>query len=130
MDLTRLSLRLRVFLFFAALAAGNLAALVAGLVFAYARLGAPGLREGFVIGGVVLGAAILALIAGVWHLFDENVAKPIERLAGGMRARTHACNSASSACDPGARWTTAAGSSPSVRCGMPTSAASVTAGWS
>ena len=90
MDLTQLSLRLRVFLFFAALAAGNLAALVAGLVFAYARLGAPGLREGFVIGGVVLGAAILALIAGVWHLFDENVAKPIERLAGGMRARTHA----------------------------------------
>ena len=34
------------------------------------------------------------------------------------------------AVDQRRRWTTAAGSSPSVWCGMPTSAASVTAGWS
>ncbi|MBD3786931.1 MAG: DNA polymerase III subunit epsilon, partial [Sphingomonadales bacterium] len=90
MDLTRLSLRLRVFLFFAALAAGNLAALVAGLVFGFQKLGQPAALDGFVIGGVVAGFVITGLIVAVWFLFDENVAKPIERLAGGMRARTHA----------------------------------------
>lgn len=90
MDFARLSLRLRVFLFFAALAGGNLAALAAGLVFGFRKLGDPGALDGFVIGGTVAGFVILGLIAGVWLLFDENVAKPIERLAGGMRARTHA----------------------------------------
>lgn len=90
MDLTRLSLRLRVFLFFAALAAGNVAALVAGLVFGFEKLGEPEALDGFVIGGVVAGFVITGLITAVWFLFDENVAKPIERLAGGMRARTHA----------------------------------------
>lgn len=86
----RLSLRLRVFLFFAALALGNVAALVAGLYMGYHRLAQPEALNGFVIGGVVAGFVIVGLIAGVWFLFDENVAKPIERLAGGMRARTHA----------------------------------------
>jgi DNA polymerase-3 subunit epsilon len=90
MDLTRLSLRLRVFLFFAGLAAGNVAALVAGLVFGFERLGQPDALDGFIIGGVVAGFVIVGLIVAVWFLFDENVAKPIERLAGGMRARTHA----------------------------------------
>ncbi|MBZ4021405.1 DNA polymerase III subunit epsilon [Rhodobacter sp. TJ_12] len=90
MNLARLSLRLRIFLFFAALALGNIAALVAGLVFGFEKLGAPEALDGFVIGGVVAGFAITGLITGVWFLFDENVAKPIERLAGGIRARTHA----------------------------------------
>ncbi|MCE5975234.1 PAS domain-containing protein [Sinirhodobacter sp. WL0062] len=90
MDLTRLSLRLRVFLFFGALAAGNVAVLAAGAVFGAGRLGASDAREGFIIGAVVAALVITALIAGIWHLFGENVAKPIERLAGGLRARTHA----------------------------------------
>jgi DNA polymerase-3 subunit epsilon len=90
MDLTRLSLRIRVFLFFAALAAGNITALVAGLFYGYERLGDPSVLNAFIIGGTVAGFVILGLIAGVWFLFDENVSKPIERLAGVMRARTHA----------------------------------------
>ncbi len=90
MNLTRLSLRVRVFLFFAALALGNVVALAAGLVFGFERLGEPEALNGFIIAGVVAGMVILGLIVGVWFLFDENVAKPIERLAGGMRARTHA----------------------------------------
>ncbi|PTV97561.1 DNA polymerase-3 subunit epsilon [Rhodobacter aestuarii] len=90
MNLARLSLRLRVFLFFAALALGNIAALVAGLVFGFEKLGEPEALDGFIIGGVVAGFVITGLITAVWFLFDENLAKPIERLAGGIRARTHA----------------------------------------
>lgn len=90
MSLSDLSLRLRIFLFFAALALGNVAALVAGLVYGYTKLGEPDLLDGFLIGGTVAGFVILGLVVAVWFLFDENVAKPIERLAGGMRARTHA----------------------------------------
>ncbi|SOB93876.1 hypothetical protein SAMN05877831_101267 [Rhodobacter maris] len=89
MRLARLSLRLRVFLFFAALALGNIVALVAGLVFGFEKLGEPEALDGFIIGGVVAGFVITGLITAVWFLFDENVAKPIERLAGGIRARTH-----------------------------------------
>jgi len=90
MDLTRLSLRTRVFLFFAALALGNLAALVAGLWFGYSRIADPQLLNAMVIGGAVAGFVILGLIAWVWFLFDENVAKPIERLSGLLRARSSA----------------------------------------
>lgn len=86
----RLSLRLRVFLFFAALAVGNLAALGAGLFFGYRRLGDPGTLPAFATGGAIAGFAILGLITWVWLLFDENVAKAIQALAGGMRARAHA----------------------------------------
>jgi len=90
MDLTRLSLRLRIFLFFACLALGNLAALGAGLVFGFGRLGAPETLDSFLLGGGIAGLAILTLITLVWALFDANVAKPIERLAGSIRTRTHA----------------------------------------
>ena len=90
MNLTRLSLRLRVFLFFAALAVGNLVALGAGIAFGFDRLGSPETLDVFLLGGGIAGLAILTLITGVWVLFDENVAKPIERLAGSIRTRTHA----------------------------------------
>lgn len=90
MNLSRLSLRIRVFLFFAALAAGNVIALITGLFFGYERLGDPSVRDAMIIGGVIAGLAILGSLAGVWYLFDENVSKPIERLAGFLRTRTHA----------------------------------------
>jgi len=89
--LTRLSLRIRVFLFFALLLAGALAALGLGLWMGYHRLGAdPAALVGFVQAGVVAGFGILGLIAGIWYLFDLNVAKPIDILAGSLRARAHA----------------------------------------
>lgn len=88
--LEHLSLRLRVFLFFAALAAGALAALGGGLWLGYQRLDNPDALPAFITGGAAAGFAILGLVAWIWHLFDENVARAIERLAGGMRARAHA----------------------------------------
>lgn len=87
--LTGLSLRLRVFLIFAGLAAAILIATGLGLLLGYSRLGQPGVGQGFVQAGVLAGFAALGLVAGVWYLFDLNVAKPIETLAGALRARAH-----------------------------------------
>jgi DNA polymerase-3 subunit epsilon len=87
--LTRLSLRVRIFLFFAALATGALVALGLGLMLGYRRLGSPEVLDAFVQGGVVAAFAILGLVAWVWYLFDVNVARPIDVLAGALRARAH-----------------------------------------
>lgn len=86
----RLSLRLRIFLFFAALVLGSWAALGAGFWVAWRRMADPALLPAFTLAGVVAGFSILGLVAWIWFLFDENVARAIERLAGGMRARAHA----------------------------------------
>jgi DNA polymerase-3 subunit epsilon len=87
--LTRLSLRLRVFLIFAGLAAAILVATGVGLWLGYSRLDLPGAGQGFVQAGVLAGFAALGLVAAVWYLFDLNVAKPIETLSGALRARAH-----------------------------------------
>ncbi|MEZ5911506.1 MAG: hypothetical protein R3D84_04110 [Paracoccaceae bacterium] len=89
----RLSLRLRVFLFFAALALGVLALIGAGLVLAYRELGS-GAVNALVQAGAVAGFGALGLIAWVWFLFDLNVAKAILTLAGKIRARAHAAGKA------------------------------------
>lgn len=88
--LSRLSLRLRIFLFFCLLALGGIGIISGALWLGYSRAGQPGLMDAFLFSGLLSGFAILGLCAGVWLLFDENVAKPIERLAAGMRARAHA----------------------------------------
>ena len=87
--LMRLSLRLRIFLLFAGLAGGAVAAVVAGLWLGYRRLGSPEHLDAFVQGGVVAAFVILGVVAWVWFLFDVNVAKPIDSLAGSLRARAH-----------------------------------------
>jgi DNA polymerase-3 subunit epsilon len=87
--LARLSLRLRIFLIFAGLAAGTLVALGAGLVAGYRRLGDPATLDAFVQGGVVAAFGSLGLVTWIWYLFDSNVARPIDRLAGALRARAH-----------------------------------------
>jgi DNA polymerase-3 subunit epsilon len=88
--LTRLPLRLRIFLFFCLLALGGLAIAAGGLIAGYRRAGTPELLDAFVFSGLIIGFLVLALVAGVWLLFDENVAKPIERLAATLRTRAHA----------------------------------------
>lgn len=87
---THLSLRVRIFLFFALLGLGGAGLLVVGLVIGYHRLGEAHALSSFVISGFVGVFAILGLSAWVWTLFDENVARPLERLAADMRARAHA----------------------------------------
>jgi DNA polymerase-3 subunit epsilon len=87
---TTLSLRLRIFLFFAFLAAATSGLAIAGLVLGYVRLGEDHALSAFVIAGAIAVLAIFALTTWVWVLFDENVAKPVERLAAEMRARAHA----------------------------------------
>lgn len=88
--LIRLSLRLRIFLFFALLALGGSALVIAGLIIGYIRLGETHALSAFVIAGLVAVFAIIGLTTWVWVLFDEHVARPVERLAADLRARAHA----------------------------------------
>lgn len=86
----RLSLRLRIFLFFAFLAVTTSLLAVAGLTVGFSRLGEDYAAPAFVIAGVIAVFAIFAITTWVWVLFDENVSKPVEELAAEMRARAHA----------------------------------------
>ncbi|MBO3762204.1 exonuclease domain-containing protein [Ciceribacter sp. L1K22] len=88
--LKKLSLRVRILLFFAALAAGSVVALAVGLWFGYHRQGAPEMLNAFIQGGVAAAFAMVGLITWVWYLFDTHLARPMQGLAGAILARTHA----------------------------------------
>ena len=90
MSLSNLSLRLRVFLFFCLLGLGGLAAVIVSLWFGYGRAVDTTVANGFTFAAILAAFLILALTVSIWLLFDENVAKPIERLAAEMRTRAHA----------------------------------------
>lgn len=88
--LSRLSLRVRVLLMFAGLAGAGLAVLAASLWLAHSRLLAEGVRtaqmlDGLILAGVLAGFGLLGGITALWYLFDRNMARPIETLAGGLR---------------------------------------------
>lgn len=87
--LAKLSLRVRVFLLFAGLGMGAIAAMSVGMVLAYQRLATPESLNAFVQAGIVGAFGALGLVVWVWYLFDINVAKPIDLLAGALRARAH-----------------------------------------
>lgn len=85
----RLSLRLRIFLFFCLMAVGS-AALAGGAIY-YGWGRAADLPAGpFVTAFVIFTFLNTGLAVGVWLLFDENVAKPINSLAADLRLRAHA----------------------------------------
>jgi len=88
--LEKLSLRLRIFLFFVLLGLGGVALFFASLYVGYAKALQGDLASSFILSATIGGFGLLGLSAGIWLLFDENVAKPIERLAAGLRAQTHA----------------------------------------
>lgn len=87
---TDLSLRLRVFLFFLFLASAGIAIVLGSLFVGFQRASSGDLAAGFTFAAILSGFGLLALTAGIWLLFDENVAKPIERIAATMRSRAHA----------------------------------------
>lgn len=89
MMLTRLSLRLRIFLFFCLIAAASIGAVGWALWIGYDRAGIPALLDVFIFSGALSLFSILGITATIWLLFDEHVAKPIERLAAALRARAH-----------------------------------------
>lgn len=85
---TNLGLRLRIFLVFAGLSAALILVVLAALFMGWRNsFSAP---DGFVTAGIIAIFGILAVTAGVWLLFDENVAKPILRLSSHLRTRAHA----------------------------------------
>ncbi|MEM9435112.1 MAG: 3'-5' exonuclease [Pseudomonadota bacterium] len=84
-----LSLRLRILLFFALMGLGSLAILGLALYFGHGRAMTGNATPGFVNAGLIAGFGIAGLTVAIWLLFDENVAKPIERLAADLRTRAH-----------------------------------------
>jgi DNA polymerase-3 subunit epsilon len=85
--LERRALRTRIALFFLLLAVAGLALLAGAAVFAAAR--APGAGAALTTTVILAGAGWIALAAGIWSLFDEHVAQPVENLSATLRARAH-----------------------------------------
>ncbi|MEM8592212.1 MAG: 3'-5' exonuclease [Pseudomonadota bacterium] len=86
--LARLGLRLRVFLFFCLLAVGGAALAAGAMAFGWSRAGdvptAP-----FTTAFILFAFLNTGLALGIWFLFDENVAKPINKLSANLRMRAH-----------------------------------------
>lgn len=87
--LTRLSLRIRIFLFFCFLAAGGAALAGAALAFGWSRAEGNLPQTPFVTAFVAFAFLNTGLALGVWLLFDEHVAKPINKLSADLRLRAH-----------------------------------------
>ncbi len=85
--LDRLSLRIRVLLFFALLAAGALVALGVGGWVVVSRNAAPDLMAPLLQAGILAGFLIVFLVTGIWYLFDTHVARAIDALANAIRTR-------------------------------------------
>ena len=86
---TRLSLRLRVFLFFCFLAAGAVALAGGAMYIAWSRATTPVPSAAFVSAILIFAFLNTGLVAAIWILFDEHVAKPINTLASSLRLRAH-----------------------------------------
>ena len=86
---TSLSLRLRIFLFFCLLAVGAVALAAGALAFGWSRAEEALPTAPFVSAFVLFAFVNTGLALGVWLLFDENVAKPIDMLSANLRLRAH-----------------------------------------
>lgn len=84
MKLDRLHLRLRILLFFVFMTLGGLGIFGAGL-----WLGSQREQDGFLFAEIIGGFGFLGLMTWIWYLFDENLAKPMQWLAGALTARAH-----------------------------------------
>lgn len=86
----KMSLRLRIQLFFAAIIAGVIGMTAVGLVLAKAEIADPAAFSALVQGAIIAIIGVSGLVGLIAFLFDRNVAKPIEAIASAMRARVHA----------------------------------------
>ncbi|MFQ6547843.1 exonuclease domain-containing protein [Aestuariibius sp. 2305UL40-4] len=87
--MTRLPLRLRIFLFFCLLAAGGAAVAAGTLAFGWSRGEEALPAMPFITALVAFAFLNTGLVLGIWLLFDENIAKPIDRLSADLRLRAH-----------------------------------------
>lgn len=87
--LTNLSLRLRIFLFFGLLAAAGIGLAAAALVFGWSRAQGDLPTAPFITAFVLFAFVNTGLVAAIWLLFDEHVAKPINALSANLRLRVH-----------------------------------------
>lgn len=87
--LTRLGLRIRIFLFFCLLAAGGAALAAGALWLSWSRADDALPTTPFVTAFITFAFVNTGLALGVWLLFDEHVAKPINRLSADLRLRAH-----------------------------------------
>jgi DNA polymerase-3 subunit epsilon len=85
-----MSLRRRILFWFLFLAAGFIAAVAAGLTLGLRHADGQAGLNALLTASVTTAFIGLGVIAAIWLLFDENVARPIERLAADLRARAHA----------------------------------------
>lgn len=76
----RRSLRLRLLALFAAYGVATL-----GIAGAALWLAARGGTDAVIQGAMVAGFGLAGLVTGMWYLFDQHVARPIETLAGSLR---------------------------------------------
>ncbi|MCV6592395.1 MAG: 3'-5' exonuclease [Silicimonas sp.] len=84
-----MSLRFRIFLFFALIALAGVALAAGALAFGWSR-GEAALPAGpFVTAFVMFGFLNTGVVLGIWLLFDENVAKPIDMLSAKLRQSAH-----------------------------------------
>lgn len=84
-----LSLRLRVFLFFAFLAIAGAALAGGALLFGWSRAEEALPTAPFITALILFAFLNTGLVLGIWLLFDENVAKPIGRLSANLRLGAH-----------------------------------------
>ncbi|PWJ20924.1 3'-5' exonuclease [Jannaschia seohaensis] len=99
--LARLPLRLRIFLFFGFLALGGAALAAGALWLGWSR--SEGAAGPFVTAFLVFAFLNTGLALAVFLLFDEHVAKPIDRLSADLRLRAHSGVDAALSTDA-ARW--------------------------
>ncbi|MFN3208284.1 MAG: exonuclease domain-containing protein [Roseovarius sp.] len=85
----RLGLRLRIFLLFCLLALGAVALAGAALWLGWSRAEDALPATPFLTAFIVFTLLNTALLTGVWLLFHERIAKPIEMLSTSLRLRAH-----------------------------------------
>ena len=87
--LTRLSLRLRIFLFFCLMAVAGAGLAAGALAFGWSRAEEALPTAPFVTAFVMFAFLNTGLALAIWLLFDENVAKPIGQISAELRLRAH-----------------------------------------